>query len=60
MLKSNDWNLTCRFSWCVGVETVTLGTDHLTGRGGGMVFCFVHNFFFDNTRVRIFFFLFRN
>jgi hypothetical protein len=23
MLKSNDWNLTCRFSWCVGVETVT-------------------------------------
>ena len=34
-----------------------LGTDHLTWRGGGvMVFCFVQNFFSDNTRVRIFFF----
>jgi hypothetical protein len=30
-----------------------LGTDHLTCRGGGMVFCFVQNFFSDNTRVRI-------
>ena len=29
-----------------------LGTDHLTCRGG-MVFCFVQNFFSDNTRVRI-------
>ena len=32
-----------------------LGTDHLTcrGGGGGMVFCFVQNFFSDNTRVKI-------
>jgi hypothetical protein len=34
-----------------------LGTDHLTCRGGGvMVFCFVQNFFLDNTRFRIFIF----
>ena len=59
MLKSNDWNLTCRFSWCVGVETVTLGTDHLTWRGGGGRLCFFVSFrifFSDNTRVRIYFF----
>ena len=34
-----------------------LGTDHLTRRGGGMVFCFVQNFFSGNTRVRIFLFV---
>ena len=33
-----------------------LGTDHLTWRGGIMVFCFVQNYFSANTRVRIFFF----
>jgi hypothetical protein len=35
-----------------------LGIDHLTWRGSGvMVFCFVQNFFSDNTRVWIFFFV---
>ena len=46
MLKSNDWNLTCRFSWCVGVETVTLRTDHLTWRVGGYGFLFRSEFCF--------------
>ena len=37
-------------------STSSLGTDHLTCRGGFMVFCFVQNFFSDNARVSIFFF----
>ena len=35
-----------------------LGTDHLTCRGGGMVFCFVQNFFFWTTRELEYFFFF--
>jgi hypothetical protein len=47
---TQNWNLTCRFSWCVGVETVTLGTDHLTWRGGGGYgFLFRSEFFFRTT-----------
>ena len=49
MLKSNDWNLTCRFSRCVGVETVALGTDHLTCRGG-YGFLFRSEFFLRTTQ----------
>ena len=33
-----------------------LGTDHLTWRGGVMVFCFVQNFFFRTTQELEFFF----
>ena len=36
------------------LHLLLLGTDHLTCKGGVMVFCFVQNFFLDNTRVRIF------
>jgi hypothetical protein len=37
-------------------HTITLGTDHLTCRGGAMGF-FRSEFFFRTTRVRILFFL---
>jgi hypothetical protein len=38
------------------ISTNPLGTDHLTWRGGVMVFCFDQNFFFRTTRIRIFIF----
>ena len=40
-------NKNSKYRYCI-----LLGTDHLTCRGV-MVFCFVQNFFSDNTRVRI-------
>ena len=41
----------CKFNWLI-----YLGADHLTCR----FFCFVQNFFSDNTRVRIFIVFFHN
>ena len=58
MLTCHHKSCDCEFrSWRYVLGT-TLGTDHLTWRGGGGYgFLFRSEFFFsDNTRVRIFFF----
>ena len=36
---------------------LTLGTDHLTWRGGVMVICFVQNIFFGQHKLEYLFFL---